>query len=225
MKNTGGKGQDSMPTKIYTWTKNKSGDMEKRYLTTREVKAYIMKQNKWTAEQYQKQYDIFKNKLRAYESYKQAQGAKVQKQSVSEVLYKEARAKQLYGPTYKPSQKLQQIKGFSAYSITKGRQLAKQKGYQAKQAQKYGTYINTRFGGLLEHNKGAQDIQKAFIEDAQKKGESVNYAKMEEALTDYANKIGGRVSDEEVGTTPNNLPSGEVYGSDEQIDFDVNDYL
>lgn len=214
-----------MPTKIYTWTKNKSGQAEKRYLTTREVKAYIMKQNNWTADQYQKQYDIFKNKLRAYESYKQAQGAKVQKQSVSEVLYKEARAKQLYGPTYKPSQKLQQIKGFSAYSITKGRKMAQQQGYKAKQAQKYGTYINARFGGLLEHNAGAKAIEQAFIEDAQKKGESVNYAKMEEALTDYANKIGGKVSEDESVTTPDNLPSGEVYGSDEQIDFDVNDYL
>ena len=214
-----------MPTKIYTWKKNKSGDMEKRFLTTREVKAYIMKQNNWTADQYQKQYDIFKNKLRAYESYKQAQGAKVDKQSVSEVLYKEARAKQLYGPNYKPSQKLQQIKGFSAYSITKGRKMAQQQGYKAKQAQKYGTYINSRFGGLLEHNTGAKAIEQAFIEDAQKKGESVNYAKMEEALTDYANKLGAKVNEDESVTIPNNLPSGEVYGSDEQIDFDVNDYL
>ena len=50
------------------------------------------------------------------------------------------------------------------------------------------------------------------------------YAKMEEALTDYANKLGKPVTDSGE-TTPDNLPSGEVYGSDEQIDFDVSDYL
>ena len=213
-----------MPTKIYTWKRNKEGSMEKRYLTTREVKAYIMKQNNWTADQYQKQYDIFKNKLRAYESYNQAQGAKVSKESVSEVLYKEARAKQLYGPNYKPSQKMQQIKGFSAYSITKGRQLAKQEGYKKRQSQKYGEYIKGRFGGFIEQNAGAKAIEDAFIRKAEQDGEPVNYAKMEEALTDYANKLGKPVSDNGE-TTPDNLPSGEVYGSDEQIDFDVSDYL
>ena len=57
--------------------------MQKVYLTNREVKAYIMKTNNWTASQYQKQYDIFKNKLRAYESYTQAQGAKTKKESVA----------------------------------------------------------------------------------------------------------------------------------------------
>ena len=214
-----------MPTNIYTWRRSKNKGMEKRYLTSREVKAYIMKQNNWTKEQYQKQYDIFKNKLRAYESYKQAQGAKVTKESVSEVLYKEARAMQLYGPNYKPSQKMQQIKGFSAYSITKGRQLAKQARYQESQSKKYGQYIKSRFGGLIDANKGAQNIKVKFEEDARRKGQPINYAKMEEALSDYASKIGSKINDKDEVTTPDNLPSGEVYGSDEQIDFDIDAYL
>lgn len=214
-----------MPTKLYKWTRSKGNKLEKQYLTNRQVKAYIMKQNNWTSDQYRKQYDITKNKLRAYESYKQAQGAKVSKQSVSELLYKEAKAKQLYGPNYKPSQKMQQIRGFSAYSITKGRQLATQKKYQEKESKKYGQYINKRFGGLLENNKGAQKIQDAFKEDALKKGEPINYAKMEEALSDYASNIGSRVNEDDEVETPNTLPYGEVYGSSEEIDFDVSDYL
>ena len=225
-----------MPTNIYIWQRSKNKGMQKRYLTSREVKAFIMKQNNWTKEDYQKQYDIFKNKLRAYESYKQAQGAKVTKQSVTEVLYKEARAMQLYGPSYKPNQKMQQIKGFSAYSITKGRQLAKQVRYQERQSKKYGAYIKTRFGeydpkdktkntGLIGANEGARNIIKAFEEDARLKGQSINYAKMEDALTDYANKIGSKINDNDEVTTPNNLPNGEVYGSDEQIDFDIDAYL
>lgn len=225
-----------MPTNIYTWRRSKNKGMEKRYLTSREVKAYIMKQNNWTKEQYQKEYDIFKNKLRAYESYTQAQGAKTKKESVVEVLYKEAKAKQLYGPKYEPSQKMKQIRGFSAYSITKGRQLAKQTNYQERQSRKYGRYITKRFGrvdikdpskstGLIGANKGAQEIVKAFKDDARKKGEPINYAKMEEALTDYANKLGAKVDDKDQVQTPDNLPAGEVYGSDEQIDFDIDAYL
>ena len=42
--------------------------------TSREVKKYIMEQNGWTSSQYDKQYDIFKNKLRAFENYERQHG-------------------------------------------------------------------------------------------------------------------------------------------------------
>lgn len=227
-----------MPTNIYVWKrKSKSerqagtGTLKKEYLTSREVKQYIMKVNNWTSADYQKQYDIFKNKLRAYESYQQAQGAKVKKQSPVEVLYKEARDKQLYGASYKPSQKMEQIKSFSAYSITKGRQVTKSLRYQEKQSKAYGQYIRSRFGsvksksGLIYQNEGAKKIYNAFVADARKKGEPVNYAKMEEALTDYANKLGAKYTPTGEAVTPNTMPNGETYGSDEQIDFDIEEYL
>ena len=41
-------------------------------LTAKEVKETIMKAHGWTSAEYKKKYDIFKNKLRAYESYKTA---------------------------------------------------------------------------------------------------------------------------------------------------------
>lgn len=235
-----------MPTKLYTWKRKSKSEytkdineynaltaeqkaltkqpttLKQQYLTSREVKAFIMKQNNWTKEQYQKQYDIIKNKLKAYESYKEAQGVKVERQSTQALLFHEARAKQLYGANYKPSTKMQQVKSFSAYSITKGRKLASQQSYQEKQGKKYSSYINTRFGGLLDANKGAQAIKEAFIAKAEQEGTAVNYAKMEEALSAYANKLGGKFENEKGEAIPAN---SEVYGSGEQIDFDIDDYL
>ena len=58
--------------------------------TSREVKNYIMKINGWTSSQYDKQYDIFKNKLRAYENYERAHGVNTKRQSPAQLLYKEA---------------------------------------------------------------------------------------------------------------------------------------
>ena len=216
-----------MPTKIYKWTTNKEGKPVRKYLTSREVKAYIMKQNKWTADQYQKQYDIFKNKVRAYEAYQRAQGIKEAPQNISELLYREAKAKHMYGKEYKPSQKLEQIKGFTAYSITKGRQKAQEKAYLEKQSKKYGDYINRRFGPFIKNNEGAQEIQQAFIDDAEAKGEPINYAKMEVALSDYADMLGYQnISKKELESQEAIPVSSEVYGSGDAVeDFDVSDYL
>ena len=50
----------------------------KEHVSTREVKKAIMKENRWTESQYQKKYDLFKNKLRAKESFEIAHGLKVE---------------------------------------------------------------------------------------------------------------------------------------------------
>lgn len=217
--------------KFYVWRNGKQVTM-----TSREVKAYIMKANGWTSDQYRKQYDIFKNKLRAYESYKQAQGGKVEPQSVVGVLFKEAKAKRQYGADYTPSRKMQQIRGFSAYSITKGRKLADTEEYQEKQAGKYGEYIKGRFGnydpndpskndGFIGANKGAQAIVDAFIKKSQESGKPINYAKMEDALSAYADKVHAKVNEQDKVEDGQAIPSGETYGSDIQDDFDVSEYL
>ena len=194
-------------------------------MTTREVKQFIMDQNNWTAEQYRKNYDIFKNKLRAYESYQKAQGAKVTQQSVVEVLYKEARSKERYGKNYKPSMKMQQIKNFKAYSITKGRKMAQQERYLTRENLKYESYIKARFGDFINKNKGAKAIETAFKEQAKQSGMPVNYVKMEKALSDYANKV--HAKEDADGTIQENeaIPSGETFGSGEVVDFDVDAYL
>lgn len=194
-------------------------------LTSSEVKQYIMRANNWTAEQYRKQYDIFKNKLRAYESYKQAQGASEKPQSVVGVLFKEAKAKRQYGASYKPSQKMQQIRSFSAYSITKGRQLTTQQSYLARESAKYKGYVESRFGDFMEQNKGAEQIKQAFEAHALETGTPINYVEMENALSDYADKIHAKVDEQDKVQDNEAIQYGETYGSDIEVDFDISDYL
>lgn len=208
-----------MATKFY-----KMIDGEKVYLSSKEVKAFIMKQNKWTEKEYYNQYHLFKNRLRAYESYRKSQGIN-EKQSVVELLYKEAKSKKNYGSDYKPSAKMQQIKSFSAVSITKGRQYATQQKYLESQRQKYKNYVNQRFGGFIEKNKGASDIVEQFMQDAEEKGTTINYVKLEKALSDYADKIHAKIEDDGKYHDAEAIPSGETFGSDNTIDFDIDAYL
>lgn len=208
---------------FYRWQNGKQ-----KKLTTHEVKQYIMRANNWTADQYQKQYDIFKNKLRAYESFKEAQGATVARQSVVSVLFKEAKAKKQYGSSYKPSRQMQQIRSFSAYSITKGRTKAKQTDYQAQQQAKYDRYVSSRFGeedGFIKSNKGAQRIVERFKEEAERTGQPVNYVRMEEALSAYANKVHAKIDENDKVQDRQAVPSGETYGSGDEVDFDIDAYL
>lgn len=202
--------------KYYQWKNGK-----KVAMTSKEVKQYIMKQNNWTAETYRKQYGIFKNKLNAYESYQRSRGVSVEHQSTTALLFKEAKSKQFYGEEYKPSMKMQQIKSFSAYSITKGRQLAQgesasAKRYQAKETAKYDAYIQQRFGGFIESNPTAQKIDE-MIKDPVKK---------EKALSELADKLNAKITDDEVKEAGEAIPvSTEHYGSSDEIDFDISDYL
>lgn len=209
-----------MATKLYVWRNG-----EKHYLTNREVKSYIMKTNNWTAEEYRKKYDIFKNKLRAYESYQSAQGAKVEKQSVVDILFKEAKAKKQYGREYEPSMKMRQIQSFKAYSITKGRAMAQKESYIERENLRYGEYVSGRFEDFIKENKGASEIVKAFEEKARQSGLPVNNVKLEKALSDYADKVNAKIG--KSGKVENNeaIPAGETYGSDLVVDFDIDAYI
>ena len=202
--------------KYYKWKNGK-----KIAMSSREVKQFIMEQNGWTAETYRKQYDIFKNKLNAYESYQRSRGVAVEHQSTTALLFKEAKSKKTYGNDYKPSMKMQQIKSFSAYSITKGRQLAQGESasarrYQAKETAKYEAYVQRRFGGLIDSNPTAQNIDE-LIKDPVKK---------EKALSELANKLHAKITDDEVKEASEAIPiSTEHYGSSDEIDFDISEYL
>ena len=126
-------------------------------ITRSEMRRTIMAANNWNAEQYRKQYDIFKNKLRFYESIQRSRGIDVETQSPQEVLYKAARAKQRFGADYEPSQEMQQIQAVTAHSISKGRQIAKQptsKAYKAAVAK----VVNIRFSGFIDFYNTAQYI-------------------------------------------------------------------
>ena len=184
-------------------------------MTSRQVKAYIMEQNGWTSDQYRKQYDILKNKVRAYESFRRSQGIKEQPQNIVKMLYSEAKSKARYGEDYKPSQKMQQIKRFSAYSITKGRQLAQEESYQRRETAKYDAYVSKRFEGFIRDNAGAKKIADAIA----------NPVMREKALSDYANKLNVKIAEDQKEAEQSGIPASETYGSNDEIDFDISDYL
>lgn len=185
-----------------------------------EIKKTIMQANGWTEDEYRKKYDIFKNKLRAYENYRKAGGAKVKEQSPIEVLYRQARAKQRYGVNYQPTQEMRRIEKFGAYSITKGKQLAENEGYRKRLENKQLDYINTRFGGFLRANTKANEIYNAMI------AKGADPVAIENALSDYANLIHEKIDESKAEDEEGGIPSGETYGSDDvDFDFDYNVYL
>ena len=203
----------------------KNGRYVKMPMTQREVKRFIMQVNNWTDEQYRKNYDIFKNKLRAYEAVQASlSGKKVYPQSPIDVLYAEAKSKKAYGEDYAPSMKMKQIQSMTAYSITKGRKMAQQEAYKEAQSEKYGKYVETRFSGLIDFARDdvatngvkAANISKtilAMMKDIK------NPIDLERALSDLATKW------ERMRRDAKSL-IGEHVGSDESdMNFDYSDYL
>lgn len=188
---------------------------QKVKVSAHEVKQTIMKANNWTAQEYRKKYDIFKNKLRAYESF---EGKKPE--SPVEVLYKQAQAKIRQGAKYKPSLKMQRIQGFTSVSITKGRQLAtantpQAQAYRQRRGQAYSDYTYKQFKGLIKNNSKAKEIYDNVKDPVQR----------ERALTDYANTLKLSIKQREDEEEAEAIPFGETYGSDTAIDFDYSDYL
>ena len=171
-----------------------------------------MRANNWTAEQYRKQYDIFKNKLRAFESFKKAHGVNVTPQSPQEMLYKQAKAKLNYGDQYEPSLQMQRIQSFSAVSITKGRRLAEnlESTYSKKRAATYEQTTQRGFEEFIQKVPMAKEINET-IEDPVKK---------EEALKALAEHI--KAKQKPTGE----VISGEQFGSDAAAeDFDYSEWL
>ena len=185
-------------------------------MTSKEIKAFIMKQNKWTTDQYNKQYDILRNKLRSYEAYERKSGRIVEKQSVRELLFKEAKARQNYGDAYTPSIKMQRIKSFTSVSSGKAGQKALEgKLYQRRRKVTYEDATARQFEGFLKDNEGARFIYES-IDDP---------VKREKALSDYADKLHAKIKENDEVVENEAMPYGETFGSDEQIDFDINAYM
>jgi len=185
-------------------------------MTNREVKAYIMKTNKWTTEQYNKKYDILRNKLRSYEAYEKASGRAVKPQSVQSLLFKEAKAKQRLGSDYTPSIKMQRIRSFTSVSSGRAGQRALQgRLYQQRRASTYEDATFKQFRGLVENNPQAKLIYDAIKDPV----------KREKALTDFANKLHAKINEQDEVVESEAIPFGETYGSDDAIDFDMEEYL
>lgn len=178
-----------------------------------EIKSYIKKTFGWTDEQYNKQYDILRNKRRTYENYVRSHGGTIQTQSPANILYYEARAKQRNKNEYSPSLELQRLKAIPSYSTGKKLQEALQNPVRLNKI--YASYTEKQFAGLIEKNAGARAIVEKIKDPV----------KRERALTDYANKLYlQRKASGEIKDT-GAIPFGQAVGSDTEIAFDIESYL
>lgn len=190
-------------------------DGEQVALKASEVKNFIMKVNNWNAEQYQKEYHIFKNKLRTLENFEGV--PKAERESPVELLYKQAKAKKRYGADYQPSIKLQRILSTSAYSSSpkKQRQLLKNQSYIEKLQKRYSETTYKAFKGLIEKNPTAKEIVEKIKDPVQR----------EKALIDLSDALRARINEQGVITDLGGIPFGESVGSTDGIDFNLTPYL
>lgn len=203
---------------FYRYTKNKQGQTIKIKMTPSQIKAEIMKINKWTPEQYKKNYDIFKNKLRSYEAFERASGVNVETQSARDLLYKEAKAKKRFGNNYQPSIKMQRIREFTSISSGKALEKALQsKKYTTAREMTYSTKSYKQFEGLINSNPKAKEIWNNVTDPV----------KREQALVDLANKINAKIDEQTKAMKESGeaIPSGEVFGSSDVIEFDISAYM
>lgn len=185
-------------------------------LKASEVKSYIMKVNGWTSEQYRKQYDIFKNKLRAFEGFERASGKNITAQSPAQVLYFEARSKQRQGAEYSPSLKMQRIRSFTSISSGKALQKAlKDEKYITRRSVLYENTTYRQFSGLINKNAKAKEIWDSIKDPV----------KREQALTAYANKLHAKIDEQGRIAEAEAIPFGETLGSLDEVDFDYSNYL
>ena len=197
-----------------TFYKYQNGQRVK--MTNREVKSYIMKINGWTTEQYNKQYDILRNKVRSYEAYERASGRTTQTQSVQSLLFKEAKAKKRMGAEYTPSIKMQRIKSFTSVSSGKaGQKALTGKRYRQKRAKTYEDATYKQCKGLINSNKQARNMYESISDPV----------KREEAMTAYANQLGAKINEQDEVNENEAIPFGETFGSNDEIDFNIDSYL
>lgn len=183
-------------------------------LSAREVKAYVMKERGWTSEQYNKEYDKLRNRLRAYEGFQRQSGVKVETQSPASLLYFESRARKREGAEYKPSLELQRIQAFPSVSSGKALQRALQRRSEAF-ARRYRETTDRVFAGLIAANPTAAEIAER-VTDPVKREQALKYlAEKLHAKQDAAGRIQATSA----------IPFGQAVGSDEAIEFDIEAYI
>ena len=183
-------------------------------LTAREIKSYVMKERGWTSDQYSKEYDKLRNRLRAYEAFQRQSGVSVEAQSPASILYFESRARRREGAEYQPSLELQRIKSFP--SISSGKALGRALERRSKTfARRYTETTSKVFAGLIAANPTAEEIAERVTDPV----------KRERALIDLATKLHTRQDAAGKVQASSAIPFGQAVGSDDPIDFDIEAYL
>lgn len=183
-------------------------------LTPREIKAYVMKERGWTSEQYSKEYDKLRNRLRAYEAFQRKSGVEVEAQSPASLLYFESRARRREGAEYQPSLELKRIQSFP--SVSSGKALTRTLERQSETfASRYRATTDIAFSGLIAANPTAAEIA-AKVQDP---------VKREQALKALAEKLHAKQDAAGRVQASSAIPFGQAVGSDDAIDFDIEAYL
>ena len=169
-------------------------------LTARDIKAYVMKERGWTSDQYSKEYDKLRNRLRAYEAFQRQSGVSVEAQSPASILYFESRARKRAGAEYQPSLELQRIKSFP--SISSGKALGRALERRSKTfARRYTETTNKVFAGFIAANPTAAEIgtiQRVVIEDGKRRiATSQDEARLQQYNELKATMARGESTDEE----------------------------
>lgn len=178
-------------------------------LTSREMKSTIAQAYGISIADVDKKYYLFRNRLRAYESFKIASGYEVKRQSPLNVMYKQARDMLKHGADYKPSREFQAINQFSAVSITKGEQLAKATGsrYYRKHQTELGNLALKYYDKFIIAHKSAKDLVQAYKEG------KITGVNLQEALGQMAKDVKSSLKEMRIkgGTFAGSSPaSGEV---------------
>lgn len=183
-------------------------------LTARDIKAYVMKERGWTSDQYSKEYDKLRNRLRAYEAFQRQSGVSVESQSPASILYFESRARRREGTEYQPSLELQRIKSFP--SISSGKALGRALERRSETfARRYTETTNKVFAGLIAKNPTAAEIAERVTDPV----------KRERALIDLATKLHAKQDAAGRVQASSAIPFGQAVGSDVAVDFDIEEYL
>ena len=193
-------------------------------LTSREMKSTIAKAYGISLADVDKKYYLFRNRLRAYESFKRESGYDVKPQSPLNVMYKQARDMIKHGSDYKPSREFQAINQFSAVSITKGEQLAKATGsrYYRKHQTELGNLALKNYDKFISAHKSAQELVQAYREG------KITGVNLQEALGQMAKDVKASIKEMRIkggtfaGSSPASgeaeIPSAEDYIRSANVD-------
>ena len=193
----------------------KEGELTQVTITSREMKSTIAKAYGISLEAVDKKYYLFRNRLRAYESFKRESGAEVTPQSPLNLMYKQAKAMLRHGADYKPSNEFEAINTFSAVSISKGEQLAKATGsrYYKKHQAEIGRLALAHFDKFIQAHANAQDLVKSYREG------KITGVQLQASLSKMAEDVkaiqkqkrAGCFSSGQIGSDTAEIPSAEEY--------------
>lgn len=190
---------------------------EKVELTARQVKSEIMRIRGWDTNEYQRQYDVLRNKLRAYEAFQRSVGEAVTPNSPLKFLYGEAKSIERYKDEYQPSAYVSAVRATTSVSSGKALQRAIASPIsRAVQGAKIAQQIDYYFANFIRDVPKAQEIMEKIKDPI----------KQMAALKALAKKLHAREDKERRTIAANpDMPFGQTSGSTAPIDFDLSPWL